>query len=115
VDAASVPDWALPSVSACVREGIMTGSAGLLRPADTITRAEAAAMVARALQLEATGADLSAIFVDAPSIPDWAQGCISAAVEYGVMEGLPGGVFDPSGTLTRAQAVTILSRAMDIR
>ena len=114
-DAQAVPDWAAPYVSACLREGIMMGSDGLLRPSDTITRAEAAAMAARALDLAVGGADLSAVFADAEAIPDWARSCIAEVVEAGVMEGMPGGVFDPSGTLTRAQAVTILSRAMDIR
>jgi len=114
-DAEDVPDWALPWVSACLREGIMMGSDGLLRPNDTITRAEAAAMAARALDLAVGGADLGALFADAEAIPDWAEPCVAAVVEAGVMEGMPGGVFDPSGTLTRARAVRILSRAMDVR
>lgn len=50
-DAASVQAWAVPYVSACLRDEIMTGAGELIRPNDTITRAEASAMVVRALGL----------------------------------------------------------------
>ncbi len=118
-DAASVQAWAVPYVSACLRDGIMTGSGGLIRPNDSITRAEASAMVVRALGLGPQGGSDGAgaggpAFTDSSSIPIWAAGFAAEAFAHGLIEGLPGNVFDPSGKLTRAQAATALSRAIDI-
>jgi hypothetical protein len=47
-----VPAWAKPYVAACVREGIMAGSNGLIRPNETITRAEAVTILSRALDMD---------------------------------------------------------------
>lgn len=115
-DGTAVPAWARPYVAACVREGILTGSNGWLRPNDTITRAEAAVMIIRALGIvpSASSAQQVLAFSDAASIPDWAAAYVGEAVARGIMTGLPGNVFDASGTLTRAQAVTILSRVIDL-
>jgi len=112
-DAAEVPSWAVPYVAACVREGILTGSGGLLRPQATITRAEAATMLVRALDLP-TGESGPLMFADVDEIPAWAYPFVYQAVHKGLMSGLPGNLFDAGGTLTRAQAVTILDRALDI-
>jgi parallel beta-helix repeat protein len=121
-DASDAQDWAVPYLAACLRDGIMTGADGLLRPNATITRAEAAAMVVRVLGLAAGGSGASAggggapaiTFADAASIPAWAATLVAEAVDHGLIEGLPGSIFSPAGTLTRAQAVTILSHAADL-
>lgn len=117
-DAADVQNWAVPYLSACLREGIMTGADGLLRPNATITRSEAAAMVVRALGLAAGGPGAGtggSGFADAASIPAWAAVFVAEAVGHGLMEGLPGNIFSPAGTLTRAEAVTLLSHAADVK
>ena len=112
-DAAAVPAWAVPFVGACVRDHILTGSDGFVRPNDTITRAEAAAMIVRALKLSLdAGGSLG--FADAAAVPGWATAYVGEAVAHGLITGLPGNVFDPFGKLTRAQAVTILARALDL-
>jgi len=116
-DASDVQDWAVPYLAACLRDGIMTGANGLLRPNATITRVEAAAMVVRALGLAVgsgrTGGVLT--FSDAAAVPAWATAFVAEAVQHGLIAGLPGNVFDPTGTLTRAQAATVLSHAVDVK
>lgn len=112
-DAAAVPSWAVPYVAACVREGVLSGWDGLLRPNDAITRAEGTAMLARALGL---GGELGGVvtFTDAGSLPGWALGYIYQASSHGLIRGMPDGSFRPADKLTRAQAVTILSRALNL-
>ncbi len=115
-DAAAVQPWALPYVSACLREGILTGSNGRIRPDDTITRAEAAAMLVRALGLESgAGGTATLGFSDSAAVPAWATAYVAEAVAHGLIDGQPGNVFNADGTLTRAQATTVLSRAIDLR
>jgi hypothetical protein len=116
-DASDVQDWAVPYLAACLRDGIMTGANGLLRPNATITRVEAAAMVVRALGLAVGGGGAGDVltFSDAASVPAWATSFVAEAVAHGLIAGLPGNVFDPAGTLTRAQAATVLSHAVDVK
>lgn len=49
-DAAQIPRWALPAVGRVASAGLVSGSGGFFRPLATATRAEAAALVARALR-----------------------------------------------------------------
>ena len=116
-DASEVQDWAVPYLAACLRDGIMTGANGLLRPNATITRVEAAAMVVRALGLAVGGGGTGGVltFSDAAAVPAWATAFVAEAVQHGLIAGLPGNVFDPTGTLTRAQAATVLSHAVDVK
>jgi len=116
-DASDVQGWAVPYLTACLRDGIMTGANGLLRPNATITRVEAAAMVVRALGLAVGGGGTGGVltFSDAASVPAWATAFVAEAVRHGLIAGLPGNVFNPAGTLTRAQAATVLSHAVDVK
>ena len=52
----------------------------------------------------------SAIFSDVPGKEHWAHKGIDYAVENGLMKGVAEGKFNPGGTLTRAELVTILYR-----
>ena len=52
----------------------------------------------------------SAIFSDVPGKEHWAHEGIDYAVENGLMKGVADGKFNPGGTLTRAELVTILYR-----
>lgn len=50
-------------------------------------------------------------FSDASSIPGWANAYINAAMHYNLISGYPDNTFKPSNSITRAQAVTLLSRS----
>lgn len=102
-------DWFHAEVARAVAAGYAQGSGGMFRPNQPVTRAEAAAMLARAAGLAANeeGADA---FADAASIPAWAKGSVGAAVEAGYMTGYPDGTFGALGSITRAEAVVTLDR-----
>lgn len=102
-------DWFHAEVAKAVTAGYAQGSGGLFRPNQPVTRAEAAAMLARAAGLAANEERADA-FADAASIPAWAKGSVGAAAEAGYMTGYPNGAFGALGSITRAEAVVTLDR-----
>ncbi len=52
----------------------------------------------------------SKLFTDAPKAGTWAHAGIDYCVETGLMKGVSDGIFNPNGTVTRGQLVTILYR-----
>lgn len=80
-------------------------------PNASITRAEFAAMIVRGLGLaEEEGTDQ---FTDVKSA-DWFSGAVQKAVEYDLVKGYEDGTFAPNKTITREEALTMISRAMDV-
>ncbi len=81
-------------------------------PDRNITRAEFTVVVVRALGLMQyeTGED---VFNDVPNNA-WYHDAVSAAYEYGIITGYGDGRFDPNDKITREQAFTMISRAMNI-
>lgn len=77
-------DWFRAEVARAVAAGYAQGSGGLFRPNQPVTRAEAAAMLARAAGLAANEERADA-FADAAPIPAWARGSVGAAAEAGYM------------------------------
>ena len=103
-------NWFYNAVAIAVAAGYCSGyEDGTFKPSATITRAEAAVMIANAAGLEqdATGA---AGFTD--SIPAWAQGSVGAVVNAGFMSGYPDGTFAANQSITRAEAVSSLNRVI---
>lgn len=94
--------------------GVLTGfEDGTFKPNDTITRAQFAAVAARALGLQ-SAADLSKVdtrFGDVPG-SHWAAGYINVAVDQGLLRGYPDGTFKPESQVTYAEALAILVRAL---
>ena len=86
-------------------------SKGYFKPSATITRAEAAVMIANAAGLEADETGVLD-FTDAYAIPAWAKGSIGAAVNAGFMSGYTDGSFGAAKSITRAEAVSSLNRVM---
>lgn len=102
-------DWFYAETAKAAAAGYAQGSNGAFRPEQTITRAEAAAMIARAVSLTADEARADA-FADAAAIPAWAKGSVGAAAESGYMNGYPDGTFGAGNYITRAEAVVTLDR-----
>ena len=94
--------------------GVATGYGdGTFQPTDSITRQEFAQMLYnyakyKDYDLSAQG-DLST-FPDAGSIAGWAETAMSWANGEGLINGHENGLIDPTGTATRAQAASILTR-----
>lgn len=53
-------------------------------------------------------------FVDEAAIPDWALNQVCAAARLGLIAGYPDGSFRPANDTTRAEAVTMLGRLLDL-
>lgn len=88
--------------------GIINGMGkGTFAPNKTMTRAEFAAIVTRALGLAAK--DTKA-FTDVPS-SKWYAGYIGAANSSGIVNGVGSGKFNPDGTITRQEAAAMVARA----
>ena len=106
-------DWFAGEVALALGEGYVSGfEDGTFRPDQPVTRAQAAAFLAKALKL--TGdADAVADMTDSAAIPDWAAGAIGAVVDKGYMGGYEDGTFRPNRPLTRAEAVSMLNRVLN--
>ena len=74
---------------------------GTVRPKGSITRAEAAAMLSRLLNIEAIGSAEKPNFTDTESA--WYNKAINAVVTRGIMKGYPDGRFRPNEPITRAE------------
>ena len=78
---------------------------------DSITRAEAASVLAKILETESSVCNYT--FVDAMSVPEWAKSSFNSLVNLGIINGTTGGVLAPQGELTKAQAAELLCNTMD--
>lgn len=97
--------WAKDAIGAMEKRGWMTGYLdGAFRPDRAMTRAEMAKILAMAEGIEGN----SATFNDVDG--HWAQAFIGAVEKAGIVKGYPDGGFKPDQTITRAEAVSVLSR-----
>ncbi|WP_366161357.1 N-acetylmuramoyl-L-alanine amidase [Bacillus infantis] len=88
---------------------IVTGSSdGYFSPNKEVTRAEAAAMLGRALNLN--GAKRVTQFKDVNS-QSFASGYIQSAVDKGIISGYSDGSFKPGKPVTRGEMALLISRA----
>lgn len=110
-DDAEIQPWARPYLKYNSKKGWIkgkaSGSAVYMKPNDTITRAEAAAMISRALGFAAVDKVVKAEFSDKGKIPDWAVGYIDQLLTKKLMLGYSDGTFRPDKVLTRAEAAKI--------
>lgn len=96
-------------VSYLVEKGIIKGFPdGTFCPNESLTRAQAAAVMTLAGQLTIEPSGTSP-FNDVGE-DYWAKGSIAAAVKAGYIKGFPDKTFHPDETITRAQAITLLLR-----
>lgn len=98
----------LAAIEALASRKIITGREdGTFAPEKSMTRAEFAAIVVRALGLtpKANGA-----FTDVPST-EWYAPYIGTANSYGIVNGKSESSFEPEGTITREEAAVMVTRA----
>ncbi|PZD97284.1 hypothetical protein DNH61_02700 [Paenibacillus sambharensis] len=101
--------WYAPSILKLNAAGILKGTGGKALPTQHITRQEAAVMLTNTLHLEHNNARTNA-FTDQIEIAEWAKASVSSLVSSGALSGFPDGTFRPRAELTRAEAVTIISK-----
>lgn len=101
-------NWAEPYVDALSELQMIGGfPGGRFQPDDPITRAQFAAIAAKALELSGG----TSAFKDVPA-NYWSRNAIAAASGAGLITGFPDGTFRPEQPLTRAQALVILAKAL---
>lgn len=113
-------DWFKPYVASAVKLGIINGrSADRFDPKATITRAEMATMIARALKVTEKMEDVKdqdavlSVFKDAAAIQSSLKAGVSFAVEHGIVVGFDG-KFAPNDKSTRAQAAVMIHRTLNV-
>lgn len=110
--------WYADAVTWAAAKGVVEGYGnGIFGPDDSITREQLAAMLYRhALAKErdiSVGEDTNILgYKDFDRISEWAIPAIQWAVGSGVVTGKGGGILDPNGQATRAEAAAMLQRYM---
>lgn len=111
VDAAQIPEWAVPAVKAMYAEDIVKGSleeAGLYaHPNATINRAEAMTILGRTQGKGRAEAEVDG-FTDAALIPDWALSYVKTLVGQKVVGGYEDGTLRPLAFMTRGEVAKVL-------
>ncbi|WP_342442441.1 S-layer homology domain-containing protein [Lysinibacillus sp. FSL K6-0075] len=106
-----ISGYAKEAVQSLVDNGVIQGDAnGNFNPLKTISRAEAATIFTKALELEADG---SVDFKDVKA-GAWYYDAIAAAVSNGIFEGVSATEFAPNKSLTRSEAAKILVDAFGL-
>lgn len=85
---------------------------GTFKPADSITRGQAAAIIAKLRKLD-TKSVKDPGFKDVPQ-SQWSYGAIAALANAGVINGYGDGRFGPNDSITRAQMASILVKAFGL-
>ncbi len=100
------------SVLKLVAAGVLNGSDNkTVNAGQKLTRQDAATIFARALHLE-NAATSNEEYADNGEISDYAKPAVYAMLHAGYMTGRPGKMFDPKADITRAEVVTVLSKAV---
>ena len=101
--------WYNNAVSTLTKAGIIAGyEDGTFQPNATITRAEFATIAVRFFEASYDGKDF---FTDIDG--HWAQKYINDAANAGLVNGYEDGTFGPNKAITRAEAMTLVNRALD--
>ena len=103
-------EWYAGAVLRANAAGVLSGSAGFARPEDPITRQEAVVMLERALALEYDGEGRT--FGDEAQIGGWAREAVNTLSGLGLVTGADNGNFEPLRSITRAETMAVLDRAV---
>jgi len=114
--------WFAGAVGKARKYNIINGYAdGTFRPDNTITREEAMAIIARAMNLAGMETDLSGSdaesalsrFADGHTVSNWAKRAVAASVKSGLVKGSEAGL-QPVSNITRAEAASIIQRLLKL-
>lgn len=118
-DGGEIPSWTRSAVAAAVKAGLTSGyperDGVRFKPDQTITRAEMAVMIARALGADKNAAEGGAdYFKDRAAMPDWARAPIQTAVSAGILKGYEDGTFRSDRHATRAEAAAMIYKLLEV-
>ncbi|MFD2332583.1 S-layer homology domain-containing protein [Cohnella sp. GCM10020058] len=114
-------DWSGQAIQTAYAYGLIDGyEDGTFHPTDSITREQAVAILARAMQVtglqkaqssEAAASQLTS-FKDAALISPWARSSIASALQTGIMTGRSSAQLAPGADITRAEAAALVERLL---
>lgn len=105
-------------LTAAVKYGVIKGKGdGTFAPNEKITRAQAAAMIERAMRISFVNYDFSKLdkskslkdFKDAKQVGSWAKSGVEAVYQAGIVKGKGNGTFNPNGYTQRNEMAAILA------
>lgn len=103
--------YSADAIAALYEAGITTGTTeNTFSPKATMTRAQFAVMIARALQLEPTE---ETVFTDVQG--KWYADAVQALYEAGIVTGKTATTFEPGQFITRQQAAAMIVRMMEYK
>ncbi len=103
--------WAKEQIAAATAGGIINGyDDSTFGPDDLITREQMAVMIFKAARLASIGGETG--FADNGSISPWAKQAVGAVVQNGIMSGYPDNTIQPQGRASRAEAATVIIKAL---
>ena len=106
----SKDDWFYNNVAIAVNMGIANGyDDNTMRPNNSLIRQDAATLVARALGMSSKNELVISRFSDYSAVSQYAKTFVSAFVEKSLLSGYPNGTLQPLKTITRAEAVKLIS------
>jgi len=113
-DVDKIQAWATPFIEQAIEAGIINGfSDHTFRPTENVNRADMAIMIVRALNLPLVDAS-ELTFKDADQVPAYAKAYVATAVKNGLITGFTDNTFGSAKSATRAEAITMILRALDI-
>ena len=103
-------DWFNTYVATLENAGVIvdTRTNGKFRPNEAITRAELAAMLAQFADIKSAANSFNDV-----SARHWASDEIAVCTKMGWINGYPDGSFRPDATITRAEMMAMINRALD--
>lgn len=103
--------WAKDAISNATAYGIVSGYDTItFGPEDSVTREQMALMIYHACNMQ--GSFQGKSFTDQSSISSWANDAVAAVSQKNLMGGYADGSFRPQGLATRAEASTLISKAL---
>ncbi|MHB1128295.1 MAG: S8 family serine peptidase [Bacillota bacterium] len=108
--------WPAREADLLASRRVLTGYPdGTFRPQESVTRAQLAAIIVRALGMENEAAQLQGIKPPYRDLPSgyWANGYIQVARELGLVAGFNDGTFRPGVPVQRDQMTTVLVRSLN--
>ena len=110
--------WGYVPIETAARAGIVHGvGGGRFDPGALISRQDMTIMLVNAMHLASVAQDLATSplpFRDASAVAPWAAGAVATASSLHLVNGLPGGDFQPLGDATRAQAAQVVYNLLQL-
>jgi len=106
-------DWFYDDIGIAYGAGYFKGGAyNMAYPNDTLSREEAAVIMARNMRLQPVAGE-STSFTDGRELSYWAKGLVEAAAREGIISGYADGSFHPDNSITRAEMASMLAKAVN--